>query len=60
LTHNPVIALIAQLGGGKGQVTHYYFLQGLKTLLIHAHVARFVKEQDITNQTFAQMLAFVT
>ena len=29
LTKNPTIALIAQLGGGKGQVTRYYFLQGL-------------------------------
>lgn len=60
LTHNPTIALIAQLGGGKGQVTRYYFLQGLKNLLIHASVARFVKEQDISDETFGQMLAFVT
>lgn len=60
LTHNPVIELIAQLGGGKGKVTRYYFLQGLKKLLIHAHVARFVKEQDISDETFEQMLAFVT
>ena len=60
LTQNPIIELIAQLGGGKGKVTHYYFLQGLKNLLIHASVARFVKEQDLSDETFAQMLAFVT
>ncbi|MBE7552457.1 MAG: hypothetical protein HS126_35165 [Anaerolineales bacterium] len=60
LTHNPTIALIAQLGGGKGQVTRYYFLQGLKKLLVHASVARFVKEQAISDETFEQMLAFVT
>lgn len=60
LTHNPTIALIAQLGGGKGQVTRYYFLQGLKKLLIHASVARFVKEQEISDELFEQMLAFVT
>ena len=60
LTHNPTIALIAQLGGGKGKVTRYYFLQGLKKLLIHASVARFVKEQAISHELFEQMLAFVT
>lgn len=59
LTHNPTIELIAQLGGGKGQVTRYYFLQGLKKLLAHASVARFVKEHAISEETFEQMLAFV-
>jgi hypothetical protein len=60
LTHNPIIELIAQLGGGKGQVSRYYFLQGLKKLLIHASVARFVKEQAISDETLEQMRAFVT
>jgi hypothetical protein len=59
LTQNPVIELIAQLGGGKDKVTRYYFLQGLKKLLIHANVAHFVKGQDISKETFEQMLAFV-
>jgi len=60
LTQNPTIELIAQLGGGKGKVTRYYFLQGLKKLLVHASVARFVKEQAISDDLFEQMLAFVT
>ncbi|MFN8454492.1 MAG: hypothetical protein U0401_09195 [Anaerolineae bacterium] len=60
LTQNPTIELIAQLGGGKGKVTRYYFLQGLKKLLVHASVARFVKEQAISDELFEQMLAFVT
>lgn len=59
LTHNPTVELIAQLGGGKGQVTRYYFLQGLKKLLTHASVTRFVKEHAISGETFEQMLAFV-
>ena len=42
LTHNPTIVLIAQLGGGKGKVSRYYFLQGLKKLLVHASVTHFV------------------
>lgn len=60
LTQNPTIELIAQLGGGKGKVTRYYFLQGLKKLLVHASVARFVKEQAISDELFEQMLAFIT
>lgn len=60
LTHNPTIELIAQLGGGKGKVTRYYFLQGLKKLLVHASVTRFVKEQAISDDLFEQMFAFVT
>jgi hypothetical protein len=60
LAHNPTLELIAQLGGGKGKVTRYYFLQGLKKLLTHASLARFVKEQAISDDLFQQMVAFVT
>jgi hypothetical protein len=59
LTNNPVIALIAQLGGGKGKVTRRYFLEGLKKLLVHQTVARFVKEQEMETETFEEMLSFV-
>lgn len=60
LTKNPVIALIAQLGGGKGKVTRRYFLEGLKTLLIHQHVERFIEQQDIQTETLEDMMRFVT
>jgi hypothetical protein len=60
LTENPVIASIAQLGGGKGKVTRRYFLEGLKKLLIHKSVEHFVEEQGVEEETFAEMLAFVT
>jgi hypothetical protein len=60
LIENPTIVLLAQLGGGKGQVTRYYFLEGLKKLLVHQSVERFVEEQKIAEATFAAMLAFVT
>ena len=60
LATNPTIALIAQLGGGKGKVTRYYFLQGLKQLLVYKQVARFVKEQKIELNTLAAMMDFVT
>lgn len=60
LTKNPVIALIAQLGGGKGKVTRRYFLEGLKKLLIHKSVERFIEEQEVGEETLAEMMAFVT
>jgi hypothetical protein len=60
LTKNPVIALLAQLGGGKGKVTRRYFLEGLKKLLIHQTVARFIEEQEVEADTFEEMLSFVT
>jgi hypothetical protein len=60
LTKSATIALIAQLGGGKGKVSRYYFVQGIKKLLVHASVNRFVAEQEISDETFGDMLAFVT
>lgn len=60
LTQNPTISLIAQLGGGKGKVTRYYFLEGLKKLLTHKSVERFLHQQDIGQKTLMEMLAFVT
>lgn len=60
LTKNPTIALIAQLGGGKGQVTRRYFLEGLKQLLIHQSVERFIERQQVETETFEDMLRFAT
>ena len=56
----PVIAVIAQLGGGKGKVTRRYFLEGLKKLLIHQTVERFIKEQAVDTETLEEMLGFAT
>ncbi len=53
LTENPTIALIAQLGGGKGKVTRYYFLEGLKKLLTHKSVERFLEKQEVGGDTLA-------
>lgn len=60
LTKNPVIALIAQLGGGKGQVTRRYFLEGLKQLLIHQSVERFMEQQQVETETLEEMMRFAT
>jgi hypothetical protein len=57
--HHPVIALIAQLGGGKGKVTRHYFLEGLRTLLIYQSVAQFLDHNQIEADLFEDMLHFV-
>ena len=41
-------------------MTRHYFLEGLKKLLVHKRVERFVKEQKVEEETFAAMMAFVT
>lgn len=60
LINNHNVALIAQLGGGKGKVTRHYFLQGLKKMLILADVARFRENNEVDDNTWQEMLAFVT
>ena len=60
LVENATIALIAQLGGGKGKVSRYYFVQGIRKLLVHASVNRFVEEREISDEAFGEMLVFVT
>lgn len=60
LADNPTIQLIAQLGGGKGNVTRHYFLQGLKQILIFQSVQHFINQQQINDDTLSDILAFVT
>jgi len=60
LINNRTVALIAQLGGGKGKVTRYYFLAGLKKMLILANVARFRENNEVDDETWQEMLEFAT
>jgi hypothetical protein len=63
LIDNPVIALICLLGGGKGGVSRYFFLQGLKTLLIYRTVLRFqhwLQQSPQEGVSFDDMMAFIT
>lgn len=59
LAENPVVALIAQLGGGKGKVTRHFFLEGLKAVLIHQAVEDFLDTNQASEETYQAMLAFV-
>jgi len=63
LIENPVIALICQLGGGKGGLSRYFFLQGLKKLLIYRTVLRFQQQLHHSPQegvSFEAMMAFIS
>jgi hypothetical protein len=60
LVNNQTVALIAQLGGGKGKVTRYYFFKGLEKMLILTNVTRFRKNHEVDDETWQEMLEFVT
>ena len=60
LVENPVIELIAQLGGGKGKVTRYFILEGLKKLLLYEFIRKFFERNDVQDATLEDMMSFVT
>jgi hypothetical protein len=63
LIDNPAIALICLLGGGKGGVSRYFFLQGLKKLLIYRTVLQFqqrLQRHSLEGVTFEDLLAFLS
>jgi len=59
LVENPTIQHICILGGGKGKVTRQFFLQGLAKMLIHASVERFIKEQGISPDEWADIMEYI-
>ena len=60
LTKNPVIQQIARLGGSKAQITRYHFLQGLAKILTYQSVVQFVQTQQVTDEGFEEMVAFIS
>lgn len=60
LIENPVIALICKLGGGKGGISRYFFLHGLRKLLVYQAVLQFILAHHVEKRTFQEMMDFVT
>ena len=60
LTKNPVMKRIAQLGGCKGEITRYYFLQGLGKLLTYQSVVEFISTYPVSAEGFEEMVAFIS
>lgn len=50
LTKDRTVQWIAELGGGKGKVTRYYFMQGIKKLIQVAEFKRYIKDNNITQE----------
>ena len=58
LANNPVILWLCQLGGGKGNITRHYFLEGLKNLLIHQQVERFREKTRLRPNEWSDIMEF--
>ena len=58
LENNPVILWLCQLGGGKGNITRHYFLEGLKNLLIHQQVERFREKTRLRPNEWSDIMEF--
>ncbi len=58
LTNNPTIQMICDLAKSKGKITHYFFLEGLKMLLLAWHVQNFRIQNNISDELFAEMQAY--
>ena len=50
--------MICDLAKSKGKITHYFFLEGLKTLLIASRVEIFKIERGISDKFFKEMQSY--
>lgn len=58
LIENETVQMICNLARNKGKITHHFFLEGLKILLLAWHVENFKKENHISDEMFRQMQAY--
>ncbi len=58
LTNNETIIMICDLAKSKGKITHYFFLEGMRSLLTAHRVDLFRKERNISDKFFAEMQAY--
>ena len=58
LIEHPTIEIICQLGDGKDVVSRFYFLEGLKKLLIANSVLQFKKDKGISNDEWGEITNF--
>jgi hypothetical protein len=58
LIEHPTIEIICQLGDGKGTVSRFYFLQGLKKLLIAESVFQFKEDKGISDDAWREITDF--
>ena len=58
LIENETVQMICSVARNKGKITHHFFLEGLKILLLAWHVENFKKEHNISDKMFRQMQAY--
>ena len=58
LIENETVQMICNLARNKGKITHHFFLEGLKILLLAWHVENFKKENHISDEMFRQMQVY--
>ena len=58
LTNNETVQMICNLAKNKGKTTHYFFLEGLKMLLLAWHVENFKIQNNISDKLFREMQAY--
>jgi hypothetical protein len=58
LIEHPTIEIICQLGDGKGTVSRFYFLEGLKKLLIAQSVFQFKEDKGICDDEWREITDF--
>jgi hypothetical protein len=58
LIAHPTIEIICQLGDGKGTVSRFYFLEGLKKLLIAQSVFQFKEDKGICDEEWREITDF--
>ena len=57
LIENETVIMICDLAKSKGKITHYFFLEGIRSLLTAHRVDLFRKEMNISDEFFAKMQA---
>ena len=58
LIENETVQMICNLARNKGKITHHFFLEGLKVLLLAWHVENFKIQNNISDEMFRQMQAY--
>ncbi len=56
IADNKYACWIAELGGGKGKITKYFFMEGLKKLLLIVSFKEFVKKNNISEEEIEEAI----
>lgn len=55
--HDDYVILLAKLGGGKGNISRYYILEGIHMIMAKYRVDRILKEEKTSQENILKMLA---